>query len=153
MKTCCTPFSSHNFHFVTGESIVEYLVAVFTDLLHSQTDPLPLCLMLQLYDKELQSSAMSSYSQLCQFSHYYSLWIPQQAKEILVSKAENMLNCMIWCHTYPKCAVNWFGCSFWFSVLSASSGDIGQLPCNYLSGQAQPSGRYVQPPPKPPRHD
>uniref|UniRef100_A0A674JXR4 URB1 ribosome biogenesis homolog n=1 Tax=Terrapene triunguis TaxID=2587831 RepID=A0A674JXR4_9SAUR len=62
---------------------LEYLVAVFTDLLHSQRDPLALCLMFQLFDKELQSLNASQYPQLYQFNQYYSLWIPQQAKETL----------------------------------------------------------------------
>ncbi|XP_063161512.1 nucleolar pre-ribosomal-associated protein 1 [Candoia aspera] len=61
------------------ESIVDYLIAVFIDLLHSQRDPLALCLMFQHYDKELQSVS----AQLCQFNYYYNLWIPQQAKEAL----------------------------------------------------------------------
>uniref|UniRef100_A0A8C4VFM0 URB1 ribosome biosis homolog n=1 Tax=Gopherus evgoodei TaxID=1825980 RepID=A0A8C4VFM0_9SAUR len=69
-----------------GGSIVEYLVAVFTDLLHSQRDPLALCLMFQLFDKELQSLNASQYPQLYQFNQYYSLWIPQQAKETLQLK-------------------------------------------------------------------
>uniref|UniRef100_A0A8C3XSH8 Nucleolar pre-ribosomal-associated protein 1 n=1 Tax=Chelydra serpentina TaxID=8475 RepID=A0A8C3XSH8_CHESE len=64
-----------------GGSIVEYLVAVFTDLLHTQRDPLALCLMFQLFDKELQSLSASQYPQLYRFNQYYSLWIPQQAKE------------------------------------------------------------------------
>uniref|UniRef100_A0A670XZ50 URB1 ribosome biosis homolog n=1 Tax=Pseudonaja textilis TaxID=8673 RepID=A0A670XZ50_PSETE len=70
------------------ESIVEYLIAVFTDLLHSQRDPLALCLMFQHYDKELQSVS----AHLCQFNCYYSRWIPQQAKEALVSKSKCTLN-------------------------------------------------------------
>uniref|UniRef100_A0A8C8SFU0 URB1 ribosome biogenesis homolog n=1 Tax=Pelusios castaneus TaxID=367368 RepID=A0A8C8SFU0_9SAUR len=60
-----------------GGCIVEYLVAVFTDLLHTQRDPLALCLMFQLFDKELQSLNASQYPQLYQFNQYYSLWIPQ----------------------------------------------------------------------------
>uniref|UniRef100_A0A8D2JBW5 URB1 ribosome biogenesis homolog n=1 Tax=Varanus komodoensis TaxID=61221 RepID=A0A8D2JBW5_VARKO len=68
-----------------GESIVEYLIAIYTDLLHSQRDPLALCLMFQQYDKELPSVC----PQLYLFRHYYSLWIPQQAKETLVSDTEN----------------------------------------------------------------
>uniref|UniRef100_A0A670XZ88 URB1 ribosome biosis homolog n=1 Tax=Pseudonaja textilis TaxID=8673 RepID=A0A670XZ88_PSETE len=73
------------------ESIVEYLIAVFTDLLHSQRDPLALCLMFQHYDKELQSVS----AHLCQFNCYYSRWIPQQAKEALVSKSKCTLNSII----------------------------------------------------------
>ncbi|NXW42813.1 NPA1P protein, partial [Nyctiprogne leucopyga] len=65
----------------TGAHIVEYLVAVFTDLLHSQREPLALCLMFQLYDKDLQSLKVSKYPQLYQFNQYYKLWIPQQSQE------------------------------------------------------------------------
>uniref|UniRef100_A0A6J0TW72 Nucleolar pre-ribosomal-associated protein 1 n=1 Tax=Pogona vitticeps TaxID=103695 RepID=A0A6J0TW72_9SAUR len=64
---------------VDGETIVEYLIAVFTDILHSQRDPLALCLMFQLYDKELHLVC----PQLCEFNQYYCLWIPKQAKEVL----------------------------------------------------------------------
>uniref|UniRef100_A0A8C3BFY8 URB1 ribosome biogenesis homolog n=1 Tax=Cairina moschata TaxID=8855 RepID=A0A8C3BFY8_CAIMO len=60
--------------------IVEYLVAVFTDLLHSQRDALALCLMFQLYDKDLQSLKVSKYPQLYQFNQYYNLWIPHEAR-------------------------------------------------------------------------
>ncbi|KAJ7320521.1 hypothetical protein JRQ81_020032 [Phrynocephalus forsythii] len=65
---------------VNGETIVEYLVAVFTDILHSQRDPLALCLMFQQYDKELRFVC----PELCDFNQYYSLWIPKQAKEALL---------------------------------------------------------------------
>uniref|UniRef100_A0A8C3PRY3 URB1 ribosome biogenesis homolog n=1 Tax=Calidris pygmaea TaxID=425635 RepID=A0A8C3PRY3_9CHAR len=68
----------------TGAHIVEYLVAVFTDLLHSQREPLALCLMFQLYDKDLQSLKVSKYPQLYQFNQYYKLWIPQQSQEPVV---------------------------------------------------------------------
>lgn len=67
-----------------GAHIVEYLVAVFTELLHSQREPLALCLMFQLYDKDLQSLKVSKYPQLYQFNQYYKLWIPQQAQEPVV---------------------------------------------------------------------
>ncbi|NXK90800.1 NPA1P protein, partial [Formicarius rufipectus] len=65
----------------TGAHIVEYLVAVFTDLLHSQREPFALCLMFQLYDKDLKSLKVSKYPQLYQFNQYYKLWIPQQSQE------------------------------------------------------------------------
>ncbi|XP_030921106.1 nucleolar pre-ribosomal-associated protein 1 [Geospiza fortis] len=65
----------------TGAHIVEYLVAVFTDLLHSQREPLALCLMFQLYDKDLKSLKVSKYPQLYQFNQYYKLWIPKQSQE------------------------------------------------------------------------
>lgn len=67
-----------------GETIVAYLTAVLTDLLHTQRDPLALCLLLQAYDKfEPQGSPCCQ--QLSLFSRYYSLWIPEQAREARVS--------------------------------------------------------------------
>ncbi|XP_032053287.1 nucleolar pre-ribosomal-associated protein 1 isoform X1 [Aythya fuligula] len=72
----------------TGAHIVEYLVAVFTDLLHSQRDALALCLMFQLYDKDLQSLKVSKYPQLYQFNQYYNLWIPQQVQEPVFKKCK-----------------------------------------------------------------
>lgn len=57
-----------------------YLTAVLTDLLHSQRDPLALCLLLQAYDQ-----LVPPVPQLCCFSSYYRLWIPEPAQEALVS--------------------------------------------------------------------
>ncbi|NXE18412.1 NPA1P protein, partial [Ardeotis kori] len=74
----------------TGAHIVEYLVAVFTDLLHSQREPLALCLMFQLYDKDLQSLKVSKYPQLYQFNQYYKLWIPQQSQEPVFKKCKEV---------------------------------------------------------------
>ncbi|XP_010583629.1 PREDICTED: nucleolar pre-ribosomal-associated protein 1 [Haliaeetus leucocephalus] len=74
----------------TGAHIVEYLVAVFTDLLHSQREPLALCLMYQLYDKDLQSLKVSKYPQLYQFNQYYKLWIPQQSQEPVFKKCKEV---------------------------------------------------------------
>ncbi|XP_066226445.1 nucleolar pre-ribosomal-associated protein 1 isoform X1 [Saccopteryx leptura] len=65
-----------------GDSIVAYLTAVLTDLLHSQRDPLALCLLLQAYDK-LVPPALPCCHQLSWFSRYYSLWIPESAREAL----------------------------------------------------------------------
>ncbi|XP_016063699.1 PREDICTED: nucleolar pre-ribosomal-associated protein 1-like [Miniopterus natalensis] len=59
-----------------GDSILAYLVAVLTDLLHSQRDPLALCLLLQSYDKVV----LPCCQQLSCFSSYYSLWIPEPAR-------------------------------------------------------------------------
>ncbi|XP_051840932.1 nucleolar pre-ribosomal-associated protein 1 [Antechinus flavipes] len=70
----------------SGESIVEYLIAILTDLLHTQRDPLALCLMLQSYDS-LQLSNTSLCTRLYQFNRYYSLWIPEQARETLEFQA------------------------------------------------------------------
>ncbi|XP_061483804.1 nucleolar pre-ribosomal-associated protein 1 isoform X3 [Rhineura floridana] len=69
-----------------GEIIVEYLITVFTDVLHSQRDPLALSLLFQLYDKELHTVS----PQLCQFNCYYSLWIPEQAKEALFQQGRSI---------------------------------------------------------------
>uniref|UniRef100_H0V8H5 URB1 ribosome biosis homolog n=1 Tax=Cavia porcellus TaxID=10141 RepID=H0V8H5_CAVPO len=63
-----------------GESIVVYLTAVLTDLLHTQRDPLALCLLLQAYDKFEPPGPPCSW-QLSRFNSYYSLWIPEQARE------------------------------------------------------------------------
>lgn len=61
-----------------------YMTAVLTDLLHTQRDPLALCLLLQSYDKFEPVSLLCGL-QLAQFHRYYSLWIPAQAQEALVS--------------------------------------------------------------------
>ncbi|XP_068281432.1 nucleolar pre-ribosomal-associated protein 1 [Nyctibius grandis] len=74
----------------TGAHIVEYLVAVFTDLLHSQREPLALCLMFQLYDKDLHSLKVSKYPQLYGFHQYYNLWIPQQSQEPVFKKRKEV---------------------------------------------------------------
>ncbi|EPQ04265.1 Nucleolar pre-ribosomal-associated protein 1 [Myotis brandtii] len=59
-----------------GASVVAYLTAVLTDLLHSQRDPLALCLLLQAYDQ-----LAPPVPQLSCFSSYYRLWIPEPAQE------------------------------------------------------------------------
>ncbi|NWH61609.1 NPA1P protein, partial [Geococcyx californianus] len=74
----------------TGAHIVEYLIAVFTDLLHSQREPLALCLMFQHYDKDLQSLRASEYPQLYRFNQYYKLWIPQQSQEPVFKKCKEV---------------------------------------------------------------
>ncbi|NXD76883.1 NPA1P protein, partial [Halcyon senegalensis] len=74
----------------TGTHIIEYLIAVFTDLLHSQREPLALCLMFQLYDKDLKSLKISKYPQLYQFNQYYKLWIPQQYQEPVFKKCKEV---------------------------------------------------------------
>ncbi|XP_008066646.1 nucleolar pre-ribosomal-associated protein 1 [Carlito syrichta] len=66
------------------ESIVAYLTAVLTDLLHTQRDPLALCLLLQAYDK-FEPPYPPCCHQLSRFNRYYSLWIPEQAREAWVS--------------------------------------------------------------------
>ncbi|NWX15708.1 NPA1P protein, partial [Aegotheles bennettii] len=74
----------------TGAHIIDYLIAVFTDLLHSQREPLALCLMFQLYDRDLQSLKISKYPQLYHFNQYYKLWIPQQSQESLFKKCKEV---------------------------------------------------------------
>ncbi|XP_021064784.1 nucleolar pre-ribosomal-associated protein 1 [Mus pahari] len=69
-----------------GESVVAYMTAVLTDLLHTQRDPLALCLLLQSYDK-LEPVSLLCGQQLVQFHRYYSLWIPEQAQEALPLQA------------------------------------------------------------------
>ncbi|XP_041323292.1 nucleolar pre-ribosomal-associated protein 1-like [Pyrgilauda ruficollis] len=68
----------------TGAHIVEYLVAVFTDLLHSQREPLALCFMFQLYEKGLKSLKVAKCPQLYQFNRYHKLWIPKRSQEPVV---------------------------------------------------------------------
>uniref|UniRef100_A0A5S6LMT8 ER lumen protein-retaining receptor 2 n=1 Tax=Xenopus tropicalis TaxID=8364 RepID=A0A5S6LMT8_XENTR len=65
------------------DCVLQYLVSVLTDILHSQRDPLALCLLLQNCDKELKSLNKSSshYSLIESFQKYYSLWIPSPSKE------------------------------------------------------------------------
>ncbi|CAH2219289.1 Hypothetical predicted protein [Pelobates cultripes] len=64
---------------------LRYLVSVLTDILHSQRDPLALCLLIQSYDKELQilGTIASKCILLGQFYEYYALWIPTTNKEAL----------------------------------------------------------------------
>ncbi|XP_040194806.1 nucleolar pre-ribosomal-associated protein 1 isoform X2 [Rana temporaria] len=70
------------------ECVIPYLVSVLTDILHTQRDPLALCLMLQSYDKELKLSDTVGYIQLHNFYNYYSLWLPPSARESTFSKEE-----------------------------------------------------------------
>uniref|UniRef100_A0A8C9KLM5 URB1 ribosome biosis homolog n=1 Tax=Panthera tigris altaica TaxID=74533 RepID=A0A8C9KLM5_PANTA len=64
------------------ESIVAYMTAVLTDLLHTQRDPLALCLLLQAYDK-LEPPVPPCCHQLSRFHTYYSRWIPEPVREAL----------------------------------------------------------------------
>uniref|UniRef100_A0A3Q1FHH1 URB1 ribosome biogenesis homolog n=1 Tax=Acanthochromis polyacanthus TaxID=80966 RepID=A0A3Q1FHH1_9TELE len=59
--------------------VCEYLSAVLSDVLHCQRDPLPLCLALLHYDKELVSSELSAPPNpaIIHFHQYYSKWLPQ----------------------------------------------------------------------------
>ncbi|XP_068601520.1 nucleolar pre-ribosomal-associated protein 1 [Brachionichthys hirsutus] len=70
--------------------IYEYLSAVLSDVLHSQREPLPLCLALLQYDKELVSSGAptSTHPSVLHLHQYYSRWLPQQCREELSKPAE-----------------------------------------------------------------
>uniref|UniRef100_A0A3B4ZNL1 URB1 ribosome biogenesis homolog n=1 Tax=Stegastes partitus TaxID=144197 RepID=A0A3B4ZNL1_9TELE len=65
--------------------VSEYLSAVLSDVLHCQRDPLPLCLALLHYDKELVSSELSASPNpaIIHFHQYYTKWLPQQCHEEL----------------------------------------------------------------------
>ncbi|MGH0140642.1 UNVERIFIED_CONTAM: hypothetical protein FKN15_037365 [Acipenser sinensis] len=68
--------------------VLEYIISVLTDILHTQHDPLPLCLTIQLYDKEIDSSESKAKTvSVVQFYLYYSHWIPAQAKETLFKES------------------------------------------------------------------
>ncbi|XP_038622182.1 nucleolar pre-ribosomal-associated protein 1 [Tachyglossus aculeatus] len=64
----------------TGDSVVNFLVTVGTDLLHTQRDPLALCLLFQAYDQEQPPSSARA-AQLRRFNAYYRLWIPAHAQD------------------------------------------------------------------------
>uniref|UniRef100_A0AAR2JVE7 Nucleolar pre-ribosomal-associated protein 1 C-terminal domain-containing protein n=1 Tax=Pygocentrus nattereri TaxID=42514 RepID=A0AAR2JVE7_PYGNA len=66
--------------------LCEYMCAALCDILHSQRDPLTLCLTLQHYDKELLSAENSRppHSCLTSFCLYYSQWLPQKPEETWV---------------------------------------------------------------------
>ncbi|XP_023118676.2 nucleolar pre-ribosomal-associated protein 1 isoform X2 [Amphiprion ocellaris] len=70
--------------------VYEYLSAVLSDVLHCQRDPLPLCLALLHYDKELVSSEPSASPNpaIIHFHQYYSKWLPQQCHEELFKSSE-----------------------------------------------------------------
>ncbi|XP_028275754.1 nucleolar pre-ribosomal-associated protein 1 isoform X2 [Parambassis ranga] len=70
--------------------VYEYLSAVLSDVLHCQRDPLPLCLALLQYDKELVSSELSApaHSSVIHLHHYYSKWLPKQCHEELFKPFE-----------------------------------------------------------------
>ncbi|XP_030601182.1 nucleolar pre-ribosomal-associated protein 1 [Archocentrus centrarchus] len=73
-----------------GGMVYEYLAAVLSDVLHSQREPLPLCLALLQYDKEFLSShcSASPHSSIICFHQYYSKWLPQQCREELFQSPE-----------------------------------------------------------------
>ncbi|KAJ8256698.1 hypothetical protein COCON_G00188500 [Conger conger] len=71
--------------------VYEYLAAVLVDVLHSQRDPLPLCLALQQYDRELDSSesAGTPHPSVVELHRYSSQWLPQQSREQLFKCSES----------------------------------------------------------------
>lgn len=73
--------------FLSPGVVFEYLSAVLSDVLHCQREPLPLCLALLQYDKELVSSELSAspHPSIVLLHRYYSKWLPQQCQEELVS--------------------------------------------------------------------
>ncbi|XP_032363230.1 nucleolar pre-ribosomal-associated protein 1 [Etheostoma spectabile] len=69
--------------------VFEYLSAVLSDVLHCQREPLPLCLALLQYDKELASAGLSaSHPSIIHLHQYYSKWLPQQCREELFQSSE-----------------------------------------------------------------
>ncbi|XP_041796305.1 nucleolar pre-ribosomal-associated protein 1 isoform X2 [Chelmon rostratus] len=70
--------------------IFEYLSAVLSDVLHCQREPLPLCLALLQYDKELVSPELSAspHPSIIYLHQYYSRWLPQQCREELFKSSE-----------------------------------------------------------------
>ncbi|CAL8363906.1 unnamed protein product [Merluccius merluccius] len=67
--------------------VYDYLARVLTDVLHAQREPLPLCVALLQYDKELAAAAASPSSQphpsVSLLHHYYTRWLPQPSQEEL----------------------------------------------------------------------
>lgn len=77
----------HHLSRLSSGVVYEYLSAVLSDVLHCQREPLPLCLALLQYDKELVSSdpPASPHPSVTHLHQYYSKWLPQQCREDLVS--------------------------------------------------------------------
>ncbi|XP_042342998.1 nucleolar pre-ribosomal-associated protein 1 [Plectropomus leopardus] len=70
--------------------VYEYLSAVLSDVLHCQREPLPFCLALLQYDKELVSAELSAspHPSIMQLHQYYIKWLPQQCREELFKSSE-----------------------------------------------------------------
>ncbi|TTH23517.1 Nucleolar pre-ribosomal-associated protein 1 [Bagarius yarrelli] len=66
--------------------LCEYVSAVLSKILHTQRDPLALCLILNKYDTELYSSENCSppHSSISDFRLYYLNWLPHPHQEIKV---------------------------------------------------------------------
>ncbi len=82
---CCNV--DNHLSFLSSGVVYEYLSAVLSDVLHCQREPLPLCLALLQYDKELVSSELSAspHPSIIHLHQYYSNWLPRQCREELVS--------------------------------------------------------------------
>uniref|UniRef100_A0A8C9ZSW6 URB1 ribosome biogenesis homolog n=1 Tax=Sander lucioperca TaxID=283035 RepID=A0A8C9ZSW6_SANLU len=78
----------------TNWVVFEYLSAVLSDVLHCQREPLPLCLALLQYDKELVSAGLSAspHPSIIHLHQYYSKWLPQQCREELVNGSSNPIS-------------------------------------------------------------
>uniref|UniRef100_A0A671V9A0 URB1 ribosome biogenesis homolog n=1 Tax=Sparus aurata TaxID=8175 RepID=A0A671V9A0_SPAAU len=76
----------------TGVKVNVYLSAVLSDVLHCQREPLPLCLALLQYDKELVSSEPSAppHPSIIHLHQYYSRWLPEQCREELSSERQSV---------------------------------------------------------------
>uniref|UniRef100_A0A8K9WWA8 Nucleolar pre-ribosomal-associated protein 1 C-terminal domain-containing protein n=1 Tax=Oncorhynchus mykiss TaxID=8022 RepID=A0A8K9WWA8_ONCMY len=74
--------------------IYDYMATVLCDVLHCQRDPLPLSLALLQYDKELNSSEDPGppHHSIIHLHHYYTTWLPQQAREPLFQSCESPLH-------------------------------------------------------------
>ncbi|KAJ0022339.1 hypothetical protein NQD34_009829 [Periophthalmus magnuspinnatus] len=70
--------------------VFEYLSSVLCQVLHYQRDPLPLCLALLHYDKELLSSqpSLPLHPSVLHLHQYYSRWLPQQSDKLLFKSVE-----------------------------------------------------------------
>uniref|UniRef100_A0A673CDV0 URB1 ribosome biogenesis homolog n=1 Tax=Sphaeramia orbicularis TaxID=375764 RepID=A0A673CDV0_9TELE len=79
------PAGKDNMRFIV---VCEYLCAVLSDVLHCQRDPLPLCLTLLQYDKELVSSEnpAPAHPSIIHLQRYYSKWLPQQCQMEVVNQ-------------------------------------------------------------------
>ncbi|XP_054651009.1 nucleolar pre-ribosomal-associated protein 1 [Dunckerocampus dactyliophorus] len=71
-------------------AVFEYLSAVLCHILHGQREPLPLCLCLLQYDKDLASSELhvSPHGSVVLLHRYYSKWLPQQCREELFKSSD-----------------------------------------------------------------
>uniref|UniRef100_A0A8C9ZQ89 URB1 ribosome biogenesis homolog n=1 Tax=Sander lucioperca TaxID=283035 RepID=A0A8C9ZQ89_SANLU len=123
-----------------GRVVFEYLSAVLSDVLHCQREPLPLCLALLQYDKELVSAGLSAspHPSIIHLHQYYSKWLPQQCREELgscvmtVSCVHDCVMSLLCRYLQVKCYQK---CLHNMSYPSAQfSKDIGTAPLKTLMG-------------------